>query len=96
MVLKVTVQKESPIQLLPKITSEAAVHRCSSKQVFLEILLYSQEKICDGVSFQQSCKSCGLQLYLKETSAQVFSYEYFEIFTNSFFCKKPPVAAFVQ
>ena len=31
--------------------SEAAVCRCSSKQVLLEILQYSQENICVGVSF---------------------------------------------
>ena len=39
-VLKVTVQKESPRQSLPKVTSEAAASRCSSKQVFLEISQY--------------------------------------------------------
>ena len=37
MVLKVTVQKESLEQSLFKDTSEAAVRRCSSKQMFLEI-----------------------------------------------------------
>ena len=31
MVLKAAVQKESPKQSLPKVTSEAAVRRCSSK-----------------------------------------------------------------
>ena len=31
MVLKATVQKGSPKQSLPKVASEAAVHRCSSK-----------------------------------------------------------------
>ena len=30
MVLKATLQKESPKQSLPKVTSEATVHRCSS------------------------------------------------------------------
>ena len=33
--------------------SEAAVCRCSSKQVLLEILQYSQENICVGVSFNK-------------------------------------------
>ena len=31
MVLKATAQKESPKQSIPKVTSEAAVRRCSSK-----------------------------------------------------------------
>ena len=31
MVLKVTMHKESPKQSFPKVTSEAAVRRCSSK-----------------------------------------------------------------
>ena len=37
MVLKVILQKESPKQSQPKVSSEAAVRRCSSKQVFSEI-----------------------------------------------------------
>ena len=51
MVLKATLQKESPTQSLPKVTSEAAERRCSSKEVFLEISQYSQENICVGASF---------------------------------------------
>ena len=51
MALKATAQKGSPKQSPPKVTSEAAVRRCSSKYVFLEISQYSQEKICVGVSF---------------------------------------------
>ena len=50
MVLKATLQKESPKQSLPKVSSEAAVRRCSSKLVLLEISQYSQENICVGVS----------------------------------------------
>ena len=46
MVLKAAVQKESPKQSLAKVTSEAAVHRCSSKWMLLEISQYSQENIC--------------------------------------------------
>ena len=34
------------------------------------------------------------QLYLKDTSAQVFSSEHCEIFTNSFFHRTLPVTAF--
>ena len=32
-------------------STEAAIHRCSSKQVFLRILQYSQERTCVGISF---------------------------------------------
>ena len=32
-------------------SSEEAVHRCSSKYVFLNIFQYSQENTCAGVSF---------------------------------------------
>ena len=51
MVLKATLQEESPRQSLPKVTSEAGVRRCSSKEVFLEISQYSQENICVGAFF---------------------------------------------
>ena len=54
---------------------EAVVRRCFSKQVFLTMLLYSQEKTCVG----------------GEILTQVFSCEYFEIFKNSFFYRTPLV-----
>ena len=38
----------------------------------------------------------GLQLYLKETRAQVFFCEFCGIFKNTVFCRTPPVAAFVR
>ena len=63
MILKVTLQKESPKQSLPKVPSEAAVRRC-----FFVIVA--------------GLRACN---YLKETSTQVFSCEYCEIFTKSFF-----------
>ena len=37
--------------------------------------------------------SYSLQLYLNETSTQVLSGEYCEIFTSSFFYRKPPVTS---
>ena len=55
-----------------------------------------QGNTCVGVSFSKSCGADGLQLYEKETPTQVFSCEYCEIFENSFFCRIPPVAAFVS
>ena len=51
MAFKATLQKESPKQSLPEVSSEAAVRRCSSKQVLLEISQYLQENICVGVTF---------------------------------------------
>ena len=36
----------------------------------------------------------GLQLYQKETLAQVFSCEFCEIFKNTSFYRSPPVATF--
>ena len=40
-----------PRNLFLLLFAEVAVHSCSSKQVLLEILQYSQENICLGVSF---------------------------------------------
>ena len=37
---------------------------------------------------------CRIQLHWKETPTQVFSCEFCEIFKNSFFYRKPPVAGF--
>ena len=51
MVLKATAQKESPKQSHPKVTSEAVVCRCSSKQVILKISQYLQENVCVGAFF---------------------------------------------
>ena len=36
-IILLTLQKESPKQSLSKVSSEAAVHICSSEQVFIEI-----------------------------------------------------------
>ena len=51
MVLKVTVQKETPKQSHPQVTAEVVVCRCFSKMVILEILQYLQENIWVGVIF---------------------------------------------
>ena len=44
MVVNATAQKWSPKQSIPKISSEAAVHRCSSKLVFLKIFRNTHKK----------------------------------------------------
>ena len=94
MVLKAAVQKESPKQSLPKVTSEAAIRRCSSKQVFFEIFRNTHRKTF--VLESRYNKFSGL--YLKGTSTQVFTWKYCKIFTNtnSFFHRTPRVAAFVS
>ena len=49
--------------------TEAVIRRCSSKWVFLKILLYSQENTCVGVSFQTFfCTPEGLKLWLQQRS----------------------------
>ena len=35
--------------------SEAVVHRCCSKYVFLKISQFSQEKVCVGKTLQHGC-----------------------------------------
>ena len=52
---------------------------------FDRILLQCLENICVGVSFQQSSRPPGLQLHYKKTPTQVFSFEYLEIFINTYF-----------
>ena len=66
--------------------------RCSVKKVFLKISQYSQDKTCPRVFF---IKVAGLRsaTLLKETLAQVLSYEFCYIFKNTFFYKTPLVAA---
>ena len=43
------------------------------------------ENTCVEVSFFQSCKPSGLQLYLKKTPTQVFSCEICEILKTAYF-----------
>ena len=62
--------------------SEAVFPRCSVKKVFLEISQNSWEKTCIRVSF------------LKETLAQVFFCEFYEISKNTFFHRTPLVATY--
>ena len=72
MVFKATFQKESPKQSLPKVSSAAAVHRCSSKQVLLKFSNIHR-------------KTSGVTLIKLQTSTQVFSCGYCEFFTKNVF-----------
>ena len=58
---------------------------CSVITVFLEILQNSQENTYARVSFLIKLQAWGLQLFKKETPAQVFSCEFCEISRNTFF-----------
>ena len=53
--------------------------------MFLKILQNSQENTCAKVSFLIKLQAPNLQFYLKKTPAQVFSREFYEIFTSTYF-----------
>ena len=72
---------------------DAVSCRCSAKKVLLEISQNSQENNCTRVTFLIKLHASSLQLYLKKTVAQVFSYEFCKIIKNNFSCRTPPVAA---
>ena len=73
-------------------TAEAVVRRCSIKKVFLKISQNSQEDTCARISFLIKLQAWELQLYKKETLAQVLSFEVYEVFNNTYFYRTPPVA----
>ena len=74
---------------------EAVVWRCSVEKVFLQISKNSQENTCAWVSFLIILQALGLQLYLKETLAQVFFCEFSEISKSTCFNRTPLLAASV-
>ena len=64
---------------------EAVFRRCSVNKVFLEISQNSQENSCIRVSFLIKLQAEACNFIKKETLAQVFSCEFFEISKNTFF-----------
>ena len=58
---------------------------CSVRNVFFKISQNSQENTCARVSFLIKLQASAFNFIKKETLAQVFSSEFFEIFKNSFF-----------
>ena len=72
---------------------EAVVRRCFVKKVFLKIPQNSQENTCARDSFLIKLQALACNFIKKETLAQVFSCEFCEISKNTFFYRKPPVAA---
>ena len=75
---------------------EAVAQKCSVKQAFLEISQNSQENTCARVFFLIKLQASALQLYLKETLAQVFSCKFCDISRNICCYRAPPVAASVR
>ena len=84
-IIKATLQKESSKQSLPKVSSEAAICRCSSKQMFLTVS-FAGKHFC-GSHFLI------IKSLFKRDLTHVFSCEYCKIFMKSFFNRKPPVAS---
>ena len=78
--------------------SETVTQRCSLKKVFLKISQNSQENTYARVSFLikkgiwNRCFPVKFAKFLRTSSvgtlAQVFSYEFFEIFKNTFFIEQ--------
>ena len=65
--------------------SEVAVHKCSSKSVFLKISQYSQKTPVFESLFNKAAGLKACNFIKKEIPSQVFSCEYWEIFKNNFF-----------
>ena len=66
------------------------------KKVFLEILQNSQENTCARVSFLIKLQADACNFIEKETLAQLFSCEFYEISKNTFFHRAPLVATSVS
>ena len=79
-------------QVLRAWNTEAVVWRCSVKKLFLKISQNSQENTCARVSFNEVA-SLRPATSLKETLAQVFSCEFFQISKNTYLHRTPLVAA---
>ena len=65
------------------------------QKLFLKISQNSQKNTCARVSFLIKLQASELQLYKKEALALVFSWEFFEIFKNTFFTEHLRTAASV-
>ena len=65
--------------------AEAVFWRRFLKKVFLEISQNSQENTWARVSFLIKLQALAYNVIKKETITQVFSYEFCEIFKNTFF-----------
>ena len=71
--------------------TEAVTWRCSVENVSLKILQNSQETTCARISFLISWWPEAGSFIKKESLAQVFSYEFCEMFKKTFFYRTPTV-----
>ena len=71
--------------------TEAVTWRCSVENVSLKILQNSQENTCARISFLISWWPEAGSFIKKESLAQVFSYEFCEMFKKTFFYRTPTV-----
>ena len=74
---------------------EVATRGVLWKKLFLKISQNSQKNTSARVSFLTKLQASELQLYKKETLALVFSWEFCEIFKNTFFTEHLRTAASV-
>ena len=74
---------------------EAAVRRCSIKNVFLEISQNSQENTCARDSFVIKLQACDLQPYYKRVSDTGVFLWILQNSKNTYFYRTPLLAAFV-
>ena len=63
--------------------SEVVTRSCSVEKVLLKIFKNSQENTCARVSFLIKLQTPG-NFIIKEALAQVFSYEFYQIFMKTF------------
>ena len=68
---------------------------CSVKKVFFEVLQNSQENTCASVSLLVKLQPQTCNFIKKETLAQVFSCEFWEICKNALSYRTPSMAASV-
>ena len=71
--------------------TEAVTWRCSVENLSLKILQNSQENTCARISFLISWWPEAGSFIKKESLAQVFSYEFCEMFKKTFFYRTPTV-----
>ena len=68
-----------------RLQSEAAIRGVLYKKVFLKIFQNSQESTCTRVFFLIKLQALAYNFIKKETLAQVFCCEFYEISKNTFF-----------
>ena len=74
--------------------SKAVAQTCPvSKGVLKKFAKFTGKHLCQSLDFNKVA-GLSLQLYLKKTLAQVFSYEFFKISEKTFAYRTPPEAAF--